>query len=119
VSKELRYFTTVHSKYGGPTRNEADNFQDQSNSRSIYCYVTTLGRIMKTQDYHPAFDVLLDCLSNGDTKTKEKIEKYAAHRKVFGREAAKRIYPEVHYIQISDPLLKDVWNNLLKTIDKL
>lgn len=75
--------------------------------------------MIKQQDYDPAFDVLLDCLSSGNIETKEKIEKYAAHRKVFGREAAKRIYPEVHYIQISDPLLKEIWNNLLKTIDKL
>lgn len=75
--------------------------------------------MIKEKEYHPAFDVLLDCLSNGNVENKEKIEKYVAHRKVYGREAAKRKYPEVHYIQISDPLLKEVWNKLLKTIDKL
>jgi hypothetical protein len=75
--------------------------------------------MINEKKYDPAFDVLLDCLSSGDAATKDKLEQYIAHRKVFGRQAAKRIYPECHYIQISDPLLKNIWNNLLKTVDSL
>lgn len=73
---------------------------------------------MKNQ-YHPAFDVIMDCLSSGNKETQEKLEKYVLHRKMFGRQAAARIYPECHYIQISDPLLKECWKNILKTVDKL
>ena len=69
--------------------------------------------------YHPSFDVLLDALSNNDEGAKEKIEKYVVHRKRFGKHAAARIYPEVHHIVIVDPMLKGIWNDILKIMDKL
>lgn len=70
-------------------------------------------------NYNPAFDVLLGALCNNDQTTKDRLEKYVAHRKVFGRQAAARIYPDCHAIQIADPVLKNIWKNLLKTVDKL
>lgn len=73
----------------------------------------------EVKDYDPMIDMFIDCLANNCPKNKERIEKYVVHRKLFGREAAKRIYPEVHYIQIADPMLKDLWKNFLKTVDSL
>ena len=71
------------------------------------------------QDYSPAFDIMLDCLSSNNEETKNKLEKYIVHRGIYGREAAKRMYPECYYIQISDPVLRNVWDNYLKTLDKI
>jgi len=65
------------------------------------------------------FDVMFDCLSSNNQETKERLEKYVLHRKMFGRQAAARVYPDCHHIIIEDPLLKDCWTNLLKTVDKL
>ena len=68
---------------------------------------------------HEAFTVLMECLSSGNKEAQDKIEQYVVHRKMFGRMAAKHKYPEVHYIQISDPTLEKIWKDLLKTVDKL
>jgi len=75
--------------------------------------------MLKTKDYHPAFDVLMDALSPGDIKTRNRLQNYVAHRSMFGKQAAEQIYPDCYHIQISDPQLKDIWNNLLKIVDKL
>jgi hypothetical protein len=72
-----------------------------------------------TKDYNPAFDVLMDALSSGNIKTKDRLEKYVAHRAQFGRQASQRIYPDCYNIQISDPQLKNIWNNVLLTVDKM
>ena len=66
-----------------------------------------------------AFEVLFDCLSSNDAETKEQLERYVIHRKMYGRQAAARIYPHCHNIIIKDPMLQQCWNTLLKTIDKL
>ena len=68
---------------------------------------------------HEAFDVLFDCLSSNNPETKERLEKYVIHRKLFGRQAASRVYPDCHNIIIMDPTLKQMWGSLLKTVDKL
>ncbi len=65
------------------------------------------------------FDVMFDALSSNDPEVKKRLELYVLHRKQFGRQAAARIYPECHNIIILDPLLKECWTNLLKTVDKL
>ena len=66
-----------------------------------------------------AFEFVLDCLSSNNSDNKERIEKYIAHRGRFGKQAASRVYPEVHNIVITDPILRDIWKNLLKTIDEI
>lgn len=71
------------------------------------------------KDYNPAFDVMMDCLSSNDQSTKTKLEKYIVHRSLYGREASRRMYPECYYIQISDPVLRNVWDSYLKTLDKM
>lgn len=73
----------------------------------------------EVKNYHPAFDILFDCLSSNKADVRERLEKYVAHRKLHGREAAKRIYPDCHNIQIEDPQLKDMWKTFLKTLDSL
>lgn len=65
------------------------------------------------------FEILFDCLSSNNAETKKQLELYVIHRKKFGRQAAARIYPHCHNIIILDPLLKECWNDLLKTVDKL
>ena len=65
-----------------------------------------------------AFGIMFDCLSS-NPEVKEQLEKYVLHRKMFGRQAAARIYPECHNIIIMDPTLKHVWTSFLKTLDKL
>lgn len=65
------------------------------------------------------FEVLFDCLSSNDKEAKQRLEKYVAHRSIFGKQAASRVYPDVHNIVIVDPMLKDIWNDLLKSIDKI
>lgn len=72
-----------------------------------------------SKDYNPMFDVLLSALSSGDDQTKTRLEQYVAHRSQFGKQASARKYPDCYHIQISDPQLKDIWNNLLKTVDKM
>jgi hypothetical protein len=66
-----------------------------------------------------AFEILFNCLSSDNVETKERLEKYVLHRKMFGRQAAARIYPDCHNIIIHDPLLKECWTDFLKTVDKL
>lgn len=73
----------------------------------------------EVKDYNPAFDMLFDCLSSNRADVRERLENYVAHRKLYGREAAKRIYPDCYHIQIADPQLKSMWNTFLKTVDKL
>ncbi len=64
------------------------------------------------------FDIMFDCLSSNDPEIKKQLELYVLHRKQFGRQAAARIYPQCHNIIIHDPMLKECWTNLLKTVDK-
>lgn len=71
------------------------------------------------KNYDSAFDVLFDCLSSNRTDVRERLQNYVAHRKLYGRQAANRIYPDCHKIQIADPLLKDMWKSFLKTVDSL
>lgn len=71
----------------------------------------------KKQDYHPYFDIMLNALSNHDPENIERIKTYVAIRGKFGVGAAAEYDPGVHYIQIADPILRDIWNNLLQTID--
>ena len=65
------------------------------------------------------FDIMFDCLSSGNSEEKQKLEKYVLHRKLYGVKAAEKMYPECHHIIIHDPLLKECWVNLLKTVDSL
>lgn len=74
---------------------------------------------MKKTNTIEMFDILFDALSSGNNEIKEQLEKYVLHRKMFGRQAAARIYPQCHHIIIYDPLLKECWTDLLKTVDKL
>jgi hypothetical protein len=74
---------------------------------------------LNEQGYSPIFDIMMDCLSNGNQQDREDLEKYILHRHKFGRQAAARIYPRCHNIIIEDQLLKESWEKLLKTIDKL
>jgi hypothetical protein len=74
---------------------------------------------MKKDTSLQIFDIMFDCLSSDNKEHKKQLEMYVLHRKTYGRQAAARIYPQCHNIVIQDPLLKDCWNNLLKTIDTL
>jgi hypothetical protein len=106
------------SKSGGPATSHKKFF--------LGCIITLTGKMplwrtemKKELPYHEAFDMFLDCLSNENSKDKKKIEKYVVHRKIFGKHAAARVYPEVHNIIIHDPIMKDIWKTFLKTVDSL
>lgn len=73
----------------------------------------------KSLEYNPAFDILFDCLSSEREEVKNRLQKYVAHRYLYGRQAASRIYPDCHNIIIIDPELKLCWTELLKTVDSL
>ena len=65
------------------------------------------------------FEMVLDCLSDGDLQIKSDLTRYVIHRSKFGRFAAARLYPQCHNIRIHDPQLSNIWKTLLKTVDKI
>jgi hypothetical protein len=82
-------------------------------------FTSSSSKDIKSFDTIKAFDILISALSSNDEKNKELIEKYLAIRGLHGANIAANMFPQAHYIIIEDPLLKQIWEDLLITIDSL
>ena len=71
-----------------------------------------------TETLKENMDILLNHISNGDDDLKRDLQQYLMYRGRYGKEEAKKEYPQCARLKIEHGKAKFAWDMILNAVDK-